>query len=257
MYKFGKVSYINALPLFALDLPAQFELEEGIPASMNAAAMSGRFDAAVISRWRYVPQVAREYALLPDFCIGGDGEIYSVKLFSKIPLERLDGGKIFITDESGTSTRAFAHICAKKYGFDFYKNRVPDARGADAVFLIGDGALAFLESDESRAYPYQYDLGEMWKSFAPVPMIYAVIVVRRGMFAELSRVLSDYFDSSLSAFRADPEKYFPRAKSLFKKSAGREISDALLGRYYGALKYKFPADTFARTIRYVDENADL
>lgn len=253
MYSFGKVSYINSLPLFAAEVPDFIKIEEGVPSKMNFAVSQQGFDAALISRWTYTAAVAKNYKILPRFCIGGNGEIMSVKLFSKYPIEQLSDKKIFITDESGTSIRAFAFICEKKYHFDFFKNRTADIKTADAVFLIGDAALAF----DSSSFLYLYDLGAMWKDFVGIPFIYAAVVVKRECFDKLSPILEKYFDASLFEFSTAPEKTFKRAKTIFAKSTGCDIQDAKLLSYYSKLIYKFDAKIFADSLKFVDENGNI
>lgn len=255
MYSLGRVSYINSLPLFCGGSPELFSVVEAVPARLNRGVRDGALDASLISRWTYTKQIAQNYEILPQFCIGGDGEIFSVKLFSRYPIEELCGKKIFITGESGTSIRAFALICRERYKFDFFANRAGSIAEADAVFLIGDAALAF--DGSFGGYSHVYDLGRMWKEFAPVPMIYAVVVVRRNLPFRARARLSDFFGKSVDAFRASPESFFPVAKDMFARSTSSSISDGLLDAYYRALIYKFDEKTFYAAIRFVDECADI
>lgn len=253
MYKIGKISYINALPLFCGEAPPDFELTGAVPADLNAAVTRVDFDATMISRWAYTSDVAREYKILPNVCIAGDGEILSVRLFSKFPVEALANKKIYITSESGTSSKSFALICKKNYGFDPFENRVFSMQSADAVFLIGDAALAF----DKSAYAFDYDLGSMWAEFAKMPLIYAVAVVRAEIYDNLAPRLSEYLRANIVAFRAEQRKFYPLAKQIFFRSCDREISDDTLDNYFSRLIYSLDADTFKNALRFVDENADI
>ena len=145
MYSLGRVSYINSLPLFCGGSPELFSVVEAVPARLNSGVREGALDASLISRWTYTKQIAQNYEILPQFCIGGDGEIFSVKLFSRYPIEELGDKKIFITGESGTSIRAFALICRERYNFDFFANRAGSIAEADAVILAVD-----IKIDHSR-----------------------------------------------------------------------------------------------------------
>ena len=113
-FKFGRVSYINSIPLFCAEPPPDFEIVCAYPALLNEATARGEFDVCLISRWEY-PKVSDKYSVLPNYCIGGDGEIMSVKLFSKTDISNLGGKKVFITEQTGTSSRAFAYLCKRKY----------------------------------------------------------------------------------------------------------------------------------------------
>ena len=103
----GRVSYINADPLFCAEVPKEFSLSSMTPDMLNASALEGRLEIGIVSRWIY-PEIKDNYRVVPPYCIAGDGEIMSVELFSKRPVEDLAGGRIFITNETGTSSRPSA-----------------------------------------------------------------------------------------------------------------------------------------------------
>ena len=172
---FGAVSFINSLPFFCGGKPARFDFDFRVPSELNAASRAGVYDVSMISRWAY-RFCEDEYAVLPRFCIGGDGEIMSIKLFSKFDISELDRGGIFITPQTGTSSRAYRKICLEKYGFDIAALPRQPLETADSAVLIGDAALAF---DASR-YPHSYDLGELWRDWAKCKMLYAVFVIPAG-----------------------------------------------------------------------------
>lgn len=245
-HSFGRVSYINSIPLFCAEPP--FDVREAVPSKLNAAVESGALDISLISRWIY-PKVAKDYAVIPDFCIGGDGEIMSVKLFSRAPLGRLGGRKIFITSESGTSIRAFRYAMVKKYKIDIFA--LPRADGiadADAVLLIGNRALSFDASD----YGFVADLGELWKEVAEVPMIYAVAVARRGIFGEAEGEVREYFGKSLELFESQKPRWLDVAARRFEQSEGVPIARSVLEKYYSRLIYRFDGGEFEKSFKYVE-----
>lgn len=245
-HSFGRVSYINSIPLFCAEPP--FDVREAVPSELNAAVENGALDISLISRWIY-PKVAKDYAVIPDFCIGGDGEIMSVKLFSRVPFGRLGGRKIFITSESGTSIRAFRYSMVKKYRIDILT--LPRADGiadADAVLLIGNRALSFDASD----YGFVSDLGELWKEVAEVPMIYAVAVAKRGIFDAAEGEVCGYFGKSLELFESQKQHWLDVAARSFEQSEGVPIARSVLEKYYSRLIYKLDGGAFEKSFKYVE-----
>ena len=242
---FGRVSYINSIPLFCADSP--FSVVEDVPSRLNAAVARGDLDISLISRWEY-PRVEKDYAPLPEYCIGGGGEIMSVKIFSRVPAESLGGGSIFITSQTGTSSRAFRYLLEKKYGYDIFKLPRMSVSAADAVLFIGNAALSF----DASAYPYVYDLGEMWRAETGLEMIYAIAVIRRDIYAETAGAVADYFGKSLALFASRRADVVKLAGERFFASEGVRLGADVLDKYYSRLVYKFDADKFDEIFNYVE-----
>ena len=244
-YKFAGVSFINSLPFFCGGKPAHFDMQFACPSELNKMAERGECDALMISRWVY-PACERDYAVLPRFCIGGDGEIMSIKLFSNLGIERAGEGSIFITPQTGSSSRAFRKICMEKYGYDILALPRKPLGQADSAILIGDDALVF----DARAYKYAYDLGELWKSFAPCKMTYAAFVVKRGVYADAAPKLAEYLDHSLALFRENPGPVYRRAAEL----SGGRLGIDVIKKYYSRIIFKMSEDDFNKSFEYIEKN---
>ena len=251
-FKIDRVSYINSIPLFCAEPPPDFEIVSAYPSLLNAATMRGEFDACLISRWEY-SKVSEKYSVLPNYCIGGDGEIMSVKLFSKTDIARIGGKKIFITEQTGTSSRAFAYLCRRKYGFDLFERRCASISEADAVLLIGNQALAFDGSD----FEHAYDLGSMWKEEFSLPMIYAVFVVRNNVLELLEPLLRAYLEKSLGEFANNRAGWISEAKRILDDGQSINFPRRELDRYYNCLKFKFDDATFKKSFSFVEENGHI
>ncbi len=209
---------------------------------MNERVKNGVSDISMISRWVY-PSCEKDYAVLPNFCIGGDGEIVSIKLFSKFDIANLDRGSIFITSQTGTSSRAFQKICFERYGFDIFKLPRAPIESADTVILIGDNAMLF----DGSNFQYSYDLGELWKDFANCKMLYAVFVIRRELFKELSGRVADYLDASLARFAKSPDSVYARAIEI----SGGRLSLEAIKHYYSRLIFKMDSGDFEKSFNFV------
>ena len=235
--RLGRVSYINSLPLFCAKPP--FDVVSKCPSELNAMTARGELDMSLISRWVF-EGVAKDYRVLPEFCIAGDGEIMSVKIFSRVPLAKLAGRKICITSETGSSSRAFRHVVKKRHGFDIFSLEKAEIGSADAVLLIGNAALAFCDPD----YGHVCDLGEMWKDVIGKKMIYASVVVRREIYDAAAAALAEYFEKSLGLFQVDRSRNILLAREMFAKSQGTAISVETLDKYYSRLIYRLDENDY-------------
>ena len=243
-YKIGRVSYVNSYPLFSADFPFDAQIIRDFPANLNAACAAGELDASLISLWSY-GRIKDSYKILPNFCIAGDGDVKSVVLASKYPIENLGGKKMYLTPESKSSVGAFKALCLEKYGFDPYLNRVQNQDGADAVFLIGDAALCFKNS----AYEYFYDFGALWKKTMSFPMVYAVVVVKNALYETLRSALSQSFAKSLEIFNADPKFWSKKSAEEFAATKpSRELSAEELFEYYKVLVYRLNDSEFKKNL---------
>ena len=245
MYRLGGVSFINSLPFFYGRTSPIFEIELDVPSRLNEAARASLREATMISSLAY-PFCRDQYEILPDFCIGGDGRIMSIKLYSKYEISQLWRGGIFITSQTGTSSRAYAKICMERYGFDLFKLERKPLREADSVILIGDQAMLF----DGSAYPYCYDLGELWRDWAHCQMLYSVFLIKRPLYAELAEPLSNFLDESLKAFYKNPEPVMARALEI----AENGLDEALLREYYSRLILKMDRDKFRGSISFLQDN---
>src|SRR4051794_23046562 len=104
--RIGKISYVNCAPIFAahkeLFPGSKYDFVEGVPSRLNRLLSQGEIDLCPSSSIEYA-QRFRRYYLLPGLSISSFGAVKSVLLFSRIPLESLDGTTVGLTAESDTS----------------------------------------------------------------------------------------------------------------------------------------------------------
>jgi len=247
----GRVSYINALPLFCAEPPKEFSVYSNTPNLLNDSARSNALEIGMVSRWIY-PQIEKNYRIIKNFGIFGDGEILSIRLFSKFPLSELGGKKVFITSETGSSSRAFRFLCLKKFGFDLFENLVKDELQADAILLIGNSALT-----RKNPFEYEYDLGKEWKDYISTPMLYAVFVARRDIDESADLILKNYLKKSLQTFFESRQYWENKALSLLKESTGVKLDSLTIHKYYDFLKFELNTKTFEEAFEYVAENGNI
>ncbi len=187
----GQIDYANCFPIFSalrkyFDC-SSYRFVRGTPAVLNKMLLSGDIDLCPSSSIAYA-RSSEKYLLIPDLSISSIGSVKSVKLFSRFPLEKLDGMAVGLTVESETSI-ALLKIILKKF-YRFSNNFLPVVtdnasdlvRSNPATLVIGDTALKW-----SQEFPdlYQYDLGELWLSLTGLPFVFALWMIRDDVVARL------------------------------------------------------------------------
>jgi len=191
------------------------ELVESYPAAISQALVNGEIDlglvpVAVISR-------LKEHHILTDYCIGADGEVASVCIFSEVPLENVK--QVYLDYQSRTSVR-LAQILLKEYwqvDVEFIPTSGEDYRtaikGTTAGVVIGDRAL-----EQRRSSKYIYDLGTAWKAHTGLPFVFAAWISNKIMpvnfiqsFNEANKQGLEKIETLLKEFNYpyfDLEEYF-------------------------------------------------
>jgi chorismate dehydratase len=191
----GRIPYVNCYPVYgAIDrgvVQIDAELVSGVPTALNQQMAAGSLDVSVISAVEYARNASR-YLLLPDLAISCDGPVRSVALFSRRPVEQLDGGRVVVSRSSMTSAALlellFDHVWGARPHFIPGDAEISDlarfdAEPHDARLVIGDAALLLTAEHarrESPSYPHVYDLGAEWKAWTDLPFVFAVWVAQRA-----------------------------------------------------------------------------
>ncbi|HEU5109775.1 MAG TPA: menaquinone biosynthesis protein [Micromonosporaceae bacterium] len=164
----GHIQFLNCLPIYwglmrsgaLLDV----DLHKDTPDRLNAALVAGELDVGPISLLEYLRH-CDELLLLPDLAVGSDGPVLSVNVVSTRPLADLDGGRVALGSSSRTGV-LLAQMLLE----------------ADAGVLIGDVALRALYEAPRRGLIVT-DLGQAWREWTGLPMVFAVWAVRREFAA--------------------------------------------------------------------------
>ncbi len=153
-------------------------------AELNDLLAAGELDLSVISAVEYARDAAA-YHLLPDLAISCDGPVHSVALFSKRPVNELNGATVLRTASSRTSVLLLEllaqHVWKVQPHFATARAEANDlaalqALPHEAVLVIGDAALHLRASG---LYPVCVDLGTAWKEWTGLPFVFAVWAARR------------------------------------------------------------------------------
>ena len=150
-------------------------LIEEHPAIIGEQLIKGKIDIGLIPV-ALIPQL-KEYHIITDYCIGTEGEVASVALFSEVPLEEVD---TLVLDYQSRTSVNLARILLKEYwkkslklvegGLDF-RDQI---KGKTAAIVIGDRAL-----EQRKISTYTYDLGSAWKALTGLPFVFAAWVANK------------------------------------------------------------------------------
>lgn len=240
----GHIQFINCFPLFYGLIEKKFLLEveliKGYPSDLNRMLKDNVLDLAPIPSIAYARNY-REYVLMPDISVSCDGDVKSIYLFSKLPINELHGCKIALTNISATSQALLRTIMAGYYNIvPEYFDSAPELGAmlieADAALLIGDDALRAKYKYNNDNRLYVYDLGQVWKEYTGLPMVFAVWAIRRDYaeknLEQVKMIKNTFVDSmqySLDNIRAVAEK----------AAQWEEFSADYLVEYFASLRYDF------------------
>lgn len=237
----GHIQFLNCLPIYwglmrsgaLLDV----DLRKDTPDRLSADLVAGHLDIGPITLVEYLRH-ANELLLLPNLAVGSDGPVLSVNLISTRPLAELDGRPVALGSTSRTGVLLAQMLLAERYGAEPEYFRCPPELTqmlieADAGVLIGDPALRALY-EAPRNGLHVTDLGEAWKEWTGLPMVFAVWAVRRDFAAAHPGVVKDVHE----AFQRSRDLSLTELDEVATAAARWEPFDAAtLANYFRALDF--------------------
>jgi chorismate dehydratase len=179
----GAVSYLNTKPLIygfeQGNMLDEVELIIDYPAKIASHLLNNRIDIGLVPV-AVIPDL-KEHHVISDYCIGCDGEVASVCLFSDVPLT---GIKTILLDYQSRTSVALLKILLQEHWhilpelIPATKNYEQDIAGTTAGLVIGDRALVLRSKSK-----YIYDLGTAWKELTGLPFVFAAWVSNKPIDA--------------------------------------------------------------------------
>ena len=181
MIKISAVSYLNTVPfihgLKQSELIHSIDLQLDYPSICADKLINGTVDLALVPV-AVIPKLKEAY-IISDYCIGSNGAVDTVCLYSDVPIEEIES--IGLDYQSRTSV-ALLKILLKEYwqlnpelikadvGFE------DNINGKYAALVIGDRAFAL-----NSKHTYIYDLSEIWKEMTGLPFVFAAWVANKKL----------------------------------------------------------------------------
>jgi len=237
----GHIQFLNCLPIYwglmrsgaLLDV----DLRKDTPDKLSADLVAGKLDIGPITLVEYLRH-ADDLLLLPNLAVGSDGPVLSVNLISTRPLAELDGRPVALGSTSRTGVLLAQMLLADRYGAEPEYFRCPPEltqmlMEADAGVLIGDPALRAMYEAPRNGLTV-IDLGEAWKEWTGLPMVFAVWAVRKDFAAANPGAVKDVHE----AFQRSRDLCLGELDEVAAAAARWEPFDAAtLATYFRALDF--------------------
>lgn len=175
------VSYLNTKPLlyglFKSDIAKDIDLQLDIPSECARKLQAGEVDLGLVPV-AIIPEIVNAQ-IISDYCIGAEGAVKTVGIFSHQPLSELS--KVYLDFHSRTSVELAKILLHKHWQLkpelvhatEGYIDRIQDFTGG---LVIGDRTMGLHEK-----FPYFYDLGSAWMEYSGLPFVFAAWVSRRPL----------------------------------------------------------------------------
>lgn len=184
MIRIALVSYFNTRP-FIDGLQRNFaegdlELKEVPPSACAQLLHEGACDLALVPVGALVDLLG--LSIMRDHCLGADGKVDSVFLFSHVPIEQASA---IVLDPHSRSSNGLAAVLLREYwnrnlpAIPAQGERFSQIQGSVCGVAIGDKAFALKDQ-----FPYVYDLAEIWKRYSGLPFVFAVWAYRPGRLSQ-------------------------------------------------------------------------
>ena len=174
--KISIVNYTNTLPFkWALkksELIERMDLQEDIPSICAQKLKFGQVSLALVPV-ALIPELDKHF-IETAYCIGADGKVDSVKMYSQVPLNEI---KSITLDYQSRSSITLTKVLAKffwKINVDYVDAKPgfeENVSGSSANVVIGDRTFKL-----NGKFKYEHDLAEEWKKFTGLPFVFAAWV---------------------------------------------------------------------------------
>ena len=177
----GSVSYLNAKPLiYGFEkgmMNDAVELVTGYPSVIAASLIEDKIDIGLVPVT--VIPLLKEHHIISDYCIGCDGEVASVCLFSDVPVDEI---RTVLLDYQSKTSVALLKVLLKEYWkiepvfIDAAAGYEKNIKGTTAGLVIGDRAF-----EQRLRSAYRYDLGHAWKEMTGLPFVFAAWISNKKL----------------------------------------------------------------------------
>jgi len=173
------VSYLNTTPfIYGIQqkLPdSEFELALEHPAKCASVLLEGKVDIGLVPV-AALPEL-EGYQIISDYCIGCNGEVETVCLYSDVPLSEIQ--TIYLDYQSKTSVNLIKILAKELWKInptwkEADTHYIDNITGKTAGLVIGDRTFDLVEK-----YRYTFDLGVEWKRLTGLPFIFACWVAKK------------------------------------------------------------------------------
>ncbi len=175
-FSVGCVKFLNTKPLVdGIEAHRDVRLHAGVPSALLQDLLRGFTDIALCPVIDY-QRSPEPLAIVPVSAIGCDGPTMTVRLVSRVPIDRI--ATVHADTDSHTSVVLSRIILHDGYGLTPQYVDLPpqvlteNADLPDTLLLIGDKVVT--HHPPAQTHPHVLDLGEAWHEQTGLPFVFAV-----------------------------------------------------------------------------------
>jgi len=152
-------------------------LVQDYPASIATQLQEDSIDLGLVPV-AVIPRLQTAH-VVGNYCIGCDGPVASVCLFSEVPISQVQ--TVLLDYQSRTSVELAKLLLREHWKIEpqlvhTTSDYQSDIQGSTAGLVIGDRALA-----QRSISPFIYDLGEAWKLHTGTPFVFAAWISNKQL----------------------------------------------------------------------------
>jgi chorismate dehydratase len=181
LLKISAVSYLNTFPfvygLRESGILQNFSLELDVPSVCAEQIKNNAVDIALVPV-AALPEIG-QFRYISDYCIGAVGEVKTVLLLSKVPLEQVR--HVHLDFDSRTSVELVKVLARKHWHIrpeweNMKMGQSTQLIEFESVVAIGDKTF-----QARQDFPYAYDLAAEWVKFSGLPFVFAAWISRNRL----------------------------------------------------------------------------
>ena len=184
------VNYLNTLPfVYGIEqagMGLRADLRVAVPSACADIIAAGEADISLVPV-ADIPRIAGG-KIITDYCIGADGPVGTVALFSNSALPRIH--TVYLDSHSRTSVRLVRILARERWGISprWIDDKVASRRLNDGEALLAIGDKVF---DMESSFFYKIDLAAEWKAHTGLPFVFAAWVARTAEGRDAAAGLND------------------------------------------------------------------
>jgi len=181
--------------LESMPVREKMDLVPDYPSLVAEKLIRGEIDLGLIPV-ASIPRLAESH-IIGDYCIGAEGEIATVALFSEVPMDEIE--TVYLDYQSRTSVALLKYLLRESWGIyprilqatgEEYRDLI---RGTTAGLVIGDRAF-----EQRKISTFIYDLGSEWKAITGLPFVFAAWVSNKPLDSAFIREFNEALAMGIS-----------------------------------------------------------
>ncbi len=235
MLKIGFMDYANVYPIFHyIQNMVGVEFLKSYPSHLNIAIRDKIIDISPSSSIEFIRNY-EQYKIIP-LSISSIGKVKSVLIISDLPIDELDGKKIYFTNESNTSTILSRIVLEKFYNIKPVYTTDRNDIDISAEVIIGDSALKEYYSSSVSSSKIIIDLGEEWYNATSLPFVFGLWIMNKDVIGNPN--LDRFIETIIEISKKDKTENL----KFIDKYIDFGITKEQMLQYWDTIDYSFSDD---------------